>query len=297
MSRVELACLYGTLFLRHRFNCNWGATLKSTNKDINSWVVSGCSSGLGACWTDSIITDRKEKVIGITRSEEIAEKMVKKYKGYFVPCVADVEDAELLAKKLFDAVRVVGKPNRIVTAAGFAQFGTFEDLSNEQIRNQFKTNVEGTLNVIRPLLPIMRENNSSRILLVSSMSGVVCWPLLGAYQISKYAIEAISDTLRLELEGSRIQVGCIEPGPYKTGWATTYARRVEISSNYNAAELIGRSRCGYDIEEPAKSLPFFWKMFDTPRMPRRMTTSRKFSDLAIEKAEEKIRDWRGLYDQ
>lgn len=66
-----------------------GAPLES----INTWVVSGCSSGLGACWTDAIIRERKERVIGITRSEVIAEEMAKKYNGLFIPCVADVEEA------------------------------------------------------------------------------------------------------------------------------------------------------------------------------------------------------------
>lgn len=262
----------------------------------NIWVVSGCSSGLGRCWMHSIITERQELVIGITRSEQLAEVMVKQYKNLFVPCVADVQNSEQLALKLLNIVQVVGKPSRAVTAAGFAQFGTLEDLSNEQIREQFKTNVEGTLNVIRPLLPIMRERGSSRILLVSSMSGIACWPLLGAYQISKHAIEAISDTLRQELQGFNIQVGCIEPGPHKTGWATKYARRMQISSHYNASDLLNRASCGYVIQDPEASLPFFWKMFDTSVMPRRLTTSREFVDFAVKEAQEKIQNWRSAYD-
>ena len=263
---------------------------------MNIWVISGCSSGLGRCWMDAIISERKERVIGITRSEEVAKEMVNKYKYFFVPCVADVQDAERLAKKLLENIQTVGKPNRIVTAAGFAQFGALEDLSIEQIREQFKTNVEGTLNVIRPLLPIIREGDSARILLVSSMSGVACWPLLGAYQISKYAIEAISDTLRQELRDSGIQVGCIEPGPHKTGWATKYARRTEISTAYNASDLVGRASCGYTIQDPSASLPFFWKMFDAPVMPRRIATSREFVDFAIREAQEKIQDWRAVHE-
>lgn len=263
---------------------------------MNTWVISGCSSGLGRCWTDSIITDRHEHVIGITRSEEVAEEMTEAYKGFFVPCVADVQDSELLAEKLIKIAQAVGMPTRIVTAAGYAQFGTLEDLSIEQIRDQFKINVEGTLNMIRPLLPIMRKGESSRILLVSSMSGVACWPLLGAYQISKYAVEAISDTLRQELYNSGIQVGCIEPGPHKTGWATKYARRMEIGPDYDASDLTARCLCGYTIQDPAMSLPFFWKMFDTPIMPRRIATSREFVDFAIEEAQQRIQDWRAAHD-
>ncbi|MGK3958986.1 SDR family NAD(P)-dependent oxidoreductase [Sorangium sp. So ce118] len=264
---------------------------------MNTWVISGCSSGLGRCWTHAIITERRERVIGITRSAEVAARMAKEYDRLFVPCVADVRDAASLAERLLAAVQVAGKPTRVVTAAGYAQFGTLEELTNEQLREQFTANVEGTLNVIRPLLPLLREAGSARVLLVSSMSGVACWPLLGAYQISKYAVEAISDTLRRELQGSGIQVGCIEPGPHKTGWATTYARRMEIGPQYNAAELIAQSRCGYPIQEPEASLPFFWKMFDAPVMPRRIATSREFVELAVQDAHERIRDWRAGHER
>ena len=263
---------------------------------MNLWVVSGCSNGLGRCWTDSIITTRNEMVIGITRSEEAADEMCNRYSNLFVPCIADVKDEAVLHEKLSQITQMTGNPNRIITAAGFAQFGTLEDLSNELLREQFMVNVEGSLNVIRPLLPLMRKTNSSRILLVSSMSGVACWPLLGAYQISKYAIEAVSDTLRKELQGSNIQVGCIEPGPHKTGWATKYARRLPISDAYDSKDLTARASCGYTIEDSSASLPYFWKMFDLPIMPRRLATSRSFVDFAIKEAKEKIDDWSVIYD-
>ncbi len=263
---------------------------------MNIWVISGCSHGLGRCWTNSIILDRQELVIGITRSAEVADEMVTLYKDLFVPCIADVQNEALLREQLIAATQRVGKPNRVVTAAGYAQFGTLEDLSNEQLREQFKTNVEGSLNVIRPLLPIMRERDESRVLLVSSMSGVACWPLLGAYQISKYAIEAISDTLRHELRESGIQVGCIEPGPHKTGWATKYARRAELSPTYKDSDLVAKASCGYVVQDPTASLPYFWKMFDTPIMPKRIATSREFVEFAANESQEKIREWREAHD-
>jgi NAD(P)-dependent dehydrogenase (short-subunit alcohol dehydrogenase family) len=128
------------------------------------------------------------------------------------------------------------------------------------------------------------------------MSGIACWPLLGAYQISKYAIEAISDTLRQELLGTDIQVGCIEPGPHKTGWAIQYARHTDINPSYNSSDLKARSSCGYTVQDPTASLPFFWKMFDTPVMPRRIATTREFVDFAIQEAQDKIQDWRAAHE-
>lgn len=258
------------------------------------WVVSGCSSGLGRTWMHAVIADRGEYVIGITRSESVAQELQHAYGGYFIPCVADVDDEQTVSNKLLGLCADMNLvPTRIVTAAAYAQFGTLEDLTNAQIRQQFKTNVEGTLNVIRPLIPILRAStHPSRILLVSSMSGVACWPLLGAYQISKYAIEAVSDTLRHELYDFNIQVGCIEPGPHQTGWATQYAQREALSDAYNKEALMQRCSCGYDVKDPKASLPFFWKMFDEDVMPARIATSLEFVDFAVSQQYEKINTWR-----
>jgi NAD(P)-dependent dehydrogenase (short-subunit alcohol dehydrogenase family) len=121
--------------------------------------------------------------------------------------------------------------------------------------------------------------------------------LLGAYQISKHAVEAIAGTLREELREFGIQVGCIEPGPHMTGWATTYARRSEVKAPYSAPELMARARCGYPIEPPEATLPFFWKMFDSPVMPKRIATSRPFVDRVVAEAEERIREWGDGYAQ
>ncbi|MCL6413064.1 SDR family oxidoreductase [Pantoea agglomerans] len=259
---------------------------------MNTWLISGCSNGLGRCWTESVIHEYGDRVIGITRSVEAAQEMTALYPEHFIPCIADVRDEEYLARILPQLAKDFGIPSRVVTSAGYAQFGTLEDLSTEQLRQQFATNVEGTLNVIKPVLPLMRQLDEARILLVSSMSGVACWPLLGAYQMSKHAIEAMGQTLRHELEGTSIQVGVIQPGPYRTGWATTSAQRQPIGSEYDGEALKKRATCGFNIEDPKASLPYFWRMFNTPEMPEMLATSAEFVDLICAQAEEKVKKWR-----
>ena len=142
----------------------------------------------------------------------------------------------------------------------------------------------------------MKDKVDSRILLISSMSGVSCWPLLGAYQISKYAIEALAETLRLELEEFNIQVGVLQPGPYRTKWSNESACRKEVSETYNSAELYKRARCGYTIEETQQSLPFFWAMFREKKMPKRIVSSKELAQRAITEAKNKIIDWKKNYE-
>ena len=99
-------------------------------------------------------------------------------------------------------------------------------------------------------------------------------------------------TERQELREAGIKVGCIEPGPHKTGGASTYAKRCEIGPAYDAEALRREASCGYPIKDAAASLPYFWAMFDAASMPRRIATSSDFVDLAIADAHSRINDWR-----
>lgn len=97
--------------------------------------------------------------------------------------------------------------------AAYGQPGAVEDLSREVIREQFETNLFGTLELTNLIVPIMRRQGHGRIIQCSSILGLVAMPYRGAYSASKFALESLSDTLRLELMGTNIQVALIEPGP------------------------------------------------------------------------------------
>jgi NAD(P)-dependent dehydrogenase (short-subunit alcohol dehydrogenase family) len=97
--------------------------------------------------------------------------------------------------------------------AGFGQPGAVEDLSRDMLRAQFETNVFGTLELTNLVLPVMRKQGYGRIIQNSSVLGLISLPFRGAYNASKHALEALTDTLRLELISSPIKISTIEPGP------------------------------------------------------------------------------------
>lgn len=101
----------------------------------------------------------------------------------------------------------------LINNAAFGLAGAVEDLSREALRAQFETNVFGTQQLTNMVLPAMRAAGEGRIVQISSLLGVVCLAYRGAYSASKFALEALSDTMRLELHGSGIHVVLIEPGP------------------------------------------------------------------------------------
>lgn len=109
----------------------------------------------------------------------------------------------------------------LINNAGFGMAGALEDLSREQLRTQFETNVFGLQEMTNAVLPIMRKQKEGRIINISSVLGIISLPYRGAYNASKYAVEGLSDTLRLELAGTGIYVSMIEPGPIQSQFRTT----------------------------------------------------------------------------
>jgi len=117
-----------------------------------------------------------------------------------------------------------GKLFALFNNAAYGQPGAVEDLSREVLRQQFETNLFGTHELTSQVIPVMRKQGYGRIIQNSSVLGLAALPYRGAYNASKFALEGLSDTLRLELAGSGIHVSLIEPGPIESRFrANAYA--------------------------------------------------------------------------
>jgi NAD(P)-dependent dehydrogenase (short-subunit alcohol dehydrogenase family) len=131
--------------------------------------------------------------------------------------VLDVDDHESVGRAVREVLnRTGGKLDAAFNNAAFACPGALEDVPREALRAVFRTNVEGVHAVTRAVLPAMRGQGHGRLVNCSSVLGYVAAPWRGAYVASKYAVEGLTDTLRLELRGSGIHVISIQPGPIGT---------------------------------------------------------------------------------
>jgi short-subunit dehydrogenase len=128
--------------------------------------------------------------------------------------LADSQSIATCAIRALELTR--GKLDALFNNAAFGQPGAVEDLMPSLLREQFEVNVIGTHDLTRRLIPAMRKNGSGRIVNCSSVLGMVVAPYRGAYCASKFALEALTASLRLELEGSGISVSLIEPGPIRS---------------------------------------------------------------------------------
>lgn len=175
-----------------------------------SVLITGCSSGIGHCLALGLQA-RGWRVFASVRQEKDLAAL--RTAGF---------DARLLDLRSSDSIRSAvdgvlaqtgGTLDALINNGAYGQPGAVEDLTREALREQFETNLFGTQELTNLVLPVMRRQGHGRIVQVSSLLGLVCLAYRGAYNASKFALEALTDTMRLELRGTNIHVALVEPGP------------------------------------------------------------------------------------
>ncbi len=178
-------------------------------------LITGCSSGIGLA-TALYLRERGWQVIPSARKDRDLDML--KGRG-FEPVRLDVADTASVCAAADEALRRFdGRPGALVNNAGFGQPGAMEDLSRETMRRQFEVNVLGLQELTNRFIPFFRRLGRGRIVNISSVLGRMSLPFMGIYSASKYAVEAMSDALRVELWGSGIAVVLVEPGPIATSF-------------------------------------------------------------------------------
>jgi len=181
--------------------------LSTYNKVI---LITGCSSGIGLHAAIEL-KKRGYRVIATARKSTDVEML--KAKGLESEQL-DLCDSNSIKNALNNTLKKTqGKIDVLFNNAAFGLVGAVEDLSRDALRAQFETNVFGTLELTNLVIPVMRKHGQGRIIQNSSILGLVVLPFRGAYNASKFALEAITDTLRLELKNTEIKICLIEPGP------------------------------------------------------------------------------------
>lgn len=182
-------------------------------------LITGATSGIGRD-AALYLHQRGHTVIGTGRNERaLAELRDAGLHGVRMDVTDSASIAE--AKREVDAITDGAGVDALVNNAGYGLLGPLEILSEEDVRAQFETNVFGLLAVTREFVPQMRERGRGRVVNVSSVGGRMVFPLGGAYHATKYAVEAMSDALRMELRQFGIEVVVIEPGYIDTGFTST----------------------------------------------------------------------------
>ncbi len=176
-------------------------------------LITGCSSGIGHDAAFSL-AQRGHQVFATCRKEEDVKRLKASGIDTVLMNMNDTESIRLAFHEIIE--KSAGRLDILINNAGYGQTGALEDVSREALRLQFETNVFGLMDLTRLVIPVMRKQGHGRIINISSILGLISMPFRGAYNASKYAVEGLSDTLRLELQPSGIQVITIEPGPIES---------------------------------------------------------------------------------
>lgn len=217
-------------------------------------LITGCSSGIGRCVAEGLRA-RGYRVFASARRMEHVEELTA---AGFEALHLDLDDSDSIGAAVEQLLRLTnGQLYGLFNNGGYGQPGAVEDLSREALRQQLETNLLGGHELICRLLPVMRRLGAGRILQNSSLLGLVAMPYRGAYNASKFALEGLTDTLRLELAGSGIYVSLIEPGPiesrFRANAYAAFARHVQPeSSNYRTQYGALRER----LRTPGRMAPF-----------------------------------------
>jgi NAD(P)-dependent dehydrogenase (short-subunit alcohol dehydrogenase family) len=194
-------------------------------------LVTGCSSGIGLA-TAHVLRDRGWRVIPTARKDEDLARL--KADG-FEPVRIDVADEASVKEAADRALELFGgRIGAVVNNAGFGQAGAIEDVTRDVLRYQFEVNVFGLQDLTNRLVPTFRKQGWGRIVNISSVLGRVVIPFYGSYCATKYAVEALSDNLRLELHGSGVAVSIVEPGPIISQFRKNAAERASSTLDTQA---------------------------------------------------------------
>lgn len=183
-------------------------------------LITGASRGIGAALGEVLASKYSEiRLVLASRNQALLEEVATKCRGQgaevlVIPTdLSQPEQVQFLAQK---SIEHYGQVDILVNNAGYGQMGAVELIPPEAAQEQFAVNFHAPLTLSQALIPIMRSQGGGKIINVSSLGGRVPFPTMGMYSCSKFALEALSDVMRMELKAFNIKVSVVEPGPVVT---------------------------------------------------------------------------------
>ncbi|NIJ54492.1 SDR family NAD(P)-dependent oxidoreductase [Dyadobacter arcticus] len=234
------------------------------------WFITGASRGFGRVWAEAAL-ERGDKVAATARSLASIADLEEKFGANVLTLELDVTNTEQVKSAVAQAHVHFGRLDIVLNNAGYSLVGTIEEASADDVRALYDTNIFGPLAVIQAALPLLREQGYGHILGTSSNLGHVVLPVIGYYCSSKWAFEAIHESLAAEVKAFGIKVTIIEPGAYATEFGSQeslkFAAGMDIYSDFKEQFINGIRNL--ERGDPAATPQALFKMVDSPNPPLR----------------------------
>lgn len=200
------------------------------NKKV--WLITGVSSGFGYELTKQLL-EKGEIVVGTVRNDKNVQTFMKQYPNPFFRQFLDVTDVSAVEEVVKKIDEKLGRIDVVISNAGYGLFGAAEELTNSEIDQIIATNLTGSIQLIRSVLPIMRRQKYGRIIQVSSYGGQVAFAGNSMYHATKWGIEGFVESVAQEVAPFNIGMTIIEPGGARTQFRYGSARVANLMAEYN----------------------------------------------------------------
>lgn len=232
--------------------------------------ISGASRGFGKIWAEAFLK-RGDKVVATARDLNSLNDLVNQYGDNVLPIQLDVNDREADFAAIKKAKDHFGSIDVLINNAGYGLFGSIEETSEKEARDQMETNFFGLLWLSQAAIPVMRQQGHGHIIQLSSVLGLVALPVLGLYNASKFAVEGLSETLAAEVKTFGIKVSLIEPNGFSTDWAGASAFHTQGMPEYDKVKADFQAGITEDaFGKPDATTDAVLKLVDSENPPLRL---------------------------
>jgi NAD(P)-dependent dehydrogenase (short-subunit alcohol dehydrogenase family) len=197
---------------------------------MKTWFITGASRGFGRIWAEAALK-RGDQVTATARNLADISDLTEQFGDAVLPLALDVTDPEQVQQVVQHAYAHSGRLDVLINNAGYSLLAGVEEASDDQIRALFDANYLGMVRVLRAALPLLRQQGSGHILGVSSGLGIGSMPLIGFYAATKWAIEALHESLAEEVRPFGLRVTIVEPGAYATDFGKS-AKIADVMEPY-----------------------------------------------------------------
>ncbi|MGW0163014.1 oxidoreductase [Mycobacterium sp. NPDC003323] len=256
-----------------------------TTQPSQVWMVTGCSTGFGRNLAEHLL-DQGQKVVATARDVNSVSDLTDRGDALVLPL--DVIDRKQCAKIVEAAVQHFGAIDILVNNAGIGYFGAVEETDDQVARKLFDVNFFGTANTIHAVLPAMRTQRHGTIINLTSIGGLRGFPAVGYYSASKFAVEGLSESLRMEVAPLGLHVMVVEPSGFRTNWAASSNEVETTIADYD--QTAGQARRAYhqsvgnQAGDPARAAAAIFAAATSAQPPQRLLLGNEAVDVALAKA-------------
>ena len=264
--------------------------------DKKVWLITGVSSGFGYELTKQIL-EKGDIVVGTVRNDKNVQDFMRQYPDTFFRQFLDVTDVSAISDIVKNVYDKLGKIDVVISNAGYGLFGAAEELTNQEIDQIIATNLTGSIQLIRSVLPIMRKQKHGRIIQISSYGGQVAFAGNSMYHATKWGIEGFVESVAKEVESFNIGMTIVEPGGARTQFRYGSAQVANLLPEYNdnpahAFLNMLNPENGLAAGDPVKMAARIIESVDVEPAPLRLVLGSQALDDTIQVLEERVRKFK-----